>query len=234
MPTMCSVTSVPSASSSIAPLAEPGAPAKRAPEVAEEGRGPAREARRPHEMEADGAAGVQVEPIGEHEARGRLIDGARVCGAALADIHPFDAGPEATVGGQDREEVDGPDPVPGAGRTREHQARRGPGTVTYLGQPRHIIEIHRARQAERAVRPATTASLPRIVRVKSRYALLVLAAPGEQAEDPAAGDTSDDRDAEPCRPAATKLRAESQRNCGHRPERTNARRCPTAPTCETG
>ena len=183
MPTMCSVTSGPSASSSIALLAEPGAPAKRAPKLlrrvaAAVGKLDARMKWRRMVLptcRSSRSASTKL-AVASSMARGFAVRPLRISIRSMRD-------PRRPSAGMTGKRSTGPTrcPVPVAPvNTRLAEAR----ALSRTWGSRATSSRFTAPARPNALRPATTASLPRIVRVKSRYALLVLAAPASRPRIP--------------------------------------------------
>ena len=177
-----------------------------APEVAQQPRGRQLEPRGAHEVQREGVADLQTEPVGEHEARGRLVDTPGIGLATVDHRPPFDRRAELVVLGDDREEVDGPDAPAVAGLAGEHQADRRPRLLADLREPLHLVEVDRAGEPTLAEHERAVAADEDVGRVLGADELGVRPrrplCTGQQPEHHATPETGDERDPEPRRPPA--------------------------------
>ena len=89
-----------------------------------------------HELEAQRAPDLEMQPFGEHEARRRLVGPVGISRASRHHRPPLDGRAELFVVGDDREQIHRPDSAAGAGAPGEEQAHAGTGVALALAGAR--------------------------------------------------------------------------------------------------
>ena len=168
----------------------------------------------------NGAADLEVQALGEHEAGGGLVGPPRVGRASRHHRPAFGGRAEPFVVGDDRQEVDRPHAATGARLPGEEQAHAGAGRRR---SPAAARRCRRGRRRHRAFPPAgrTGCSRPRARRRRSSrrtnsgYARGGAGGAGEQPQHDPAAEAGDEGDAEPGDPTPAQLGSQASEHRRH-------------------
>ena len=186
----------------------PGARLEPGAELREQQGRHSREAAREHEAQPDGVADVQVQPVGEDEARGGLGRSPRVRPPTLQHLPAFDGGAEAGVGRRHREDVGGPDGAAVAQLPGEEEADTAPGRGRHLRKPVDLVQVDRPDQPEAAL--AGDEDVAGVLRQNEpRVRRLGPSRTGHESDHDARADPGDQRHGEPGQPAGAQLGADA-------------------------